>query len=502
MAVEANWLWRRAERTPDRLALVVEGRRAGYAALLREASSLARRLTGLGIGPGACVALWAENGEAFVLCLAALTLLGATAVPLNTRLADEEAAWQLGDAMPRLLCASPALAERGHALARAMGLEVLALTPEKWREGPGLGDVPPLAPEAAAAVVYTSGTTGRPKGAHITYGNLWHSAVSQAMSLGSGPEDRWLACLPLFHVSGLAMLTRAWLYGQGVVVHERFEAERVSAALDGEGITCVSLVPTALTRLLEVRASRPFPPALRLVLLGGGPASPALLGRSLAAGLPVAVTYGLTETASQAATLPPGELRAHVGSSGKGLFATDLRIVREDGTVAAAGEVGEILVRGPTVTPGYLGRLDATAAALVDGWLHTGDLGHLDADGYLFVADRREDLIVTGGENVYPAEVEAVLGEHPEVAEIAVVGLPDEHWGQVVGAALVPRAGVAAPSLDALRGHCADRLASYKTPRRLRVVDTLPRTASGKLRRGVVRADWLREEADGGANPA
>ena len=485
---------RRAERTPGRLAYAAGERRVAYGELAPSAAALAGRLLDAGADGRSPIALWAPNGEAFIVGLAAILHLGAAVVPLNTRLTDDEAAWQLADARPSVLCAAAPLLERGRALAAASGCAFVALDAATLAPAAGGPAAALVEPAATAAVVYTSGTSGKPKGALLSHANLWHSAMAQAQTLGALPDDRWLACLPLFHVSGLAMLTRAWLFGQAVVVHERFDAERIAQAVESERITCVSLVPTALARLCEVRAGRPLGPSLRLVLLGGGPAPAALLRQSLALGLPVAVTYGLTETASQAATLAPAELESHLGSVGKPLMPLELRIERQDGGAAAPGEVGEIVVRGPTVARGYLGRPDTDAATLKDGWLHTGDVGHLDGDGYLYVADRRDDLIVSGGENVYPAEVEAVLAEHPQVAEAAVVGLPDPVWGQAVAAAVVPRPGPA-PTLEALRAHCAPRLAGYKLPRRLRLVPELPRTASGKLRRAAVRADWA---ADGG----
>ena len=485
------WLLRRAARTPDRSALLVDGRRVDYGELAGRALALAAHLTRGGVAAGARVALWAPNGEAFVVALGATAILGAAVVPLNTRLRDDEVRHQLMDSAPAAILAAPPFDGRARDLGAAAAVPVVRLEEALWAGSARTAAVatPTLAPAADTApfaVVYTSGTTGRPKGAIVSAANLWHSAVAQALTLGAGPDDRWLACLPLFHVSGLALLTRAWLYGQLVIVHERFEAGAVSAAIDQERVTAVSLVPTALADLLDARDGRPLPPSLRLVLLGGGPAPRPLLERSLALGVPVAVTYGLTETASQAATLPPAALAAHLGSVGTALLPNDIAIVRPDGSQAPEGEVGEILVRGPTVTPGYLGQPEATARALRDGWLRTGDLGQVDAEGYLFVADRREDLIVSGGENVYPAEVESVLVGHPDIADAAVVGVADARWGQAVAAAVVAR-GTAQPTLETVGEHVRRHLADYKVPKHLLIVASLPRTASGKLRRRAVR---------------
>ena len=225
--------------------------------------------------------------------------------------------------------------------------------------------------------------------------------------------------------------------------------------------------------MLDARGERPYPPWLRCVLLGGGPAPRPLLERCAARGVPVVQTYGLTETASQVATLAPEDALPKLGSAGKPLFPTELRVD------APPGEIGEILVRGPTVSPGYVNRPERGAA---DDWLRTGDLGRLDAEGYLYVVDRRDELIISGGENVYPAEVEAALLAHPAVAEAGVTGLADSTWGQVVYAAVVLRPGAGATA-EQLRAHCRARLAAYKVPTRLELVATLPRNAAGKLLR-------------------
>jgi len=249
-------------------------------------------------------------------------------------------------------------------------------------------------------------------------------------------------------------------------------------------------VAATLHRLLDARADRPVPPTLRCILLGGGPAPRPLLERCARIGVPVVQTYGLTETASQVATLAPEDALRRLGSAGRPLYPNALRIADSDGADAPAGEPGEILVRGPVVTAGYADRPDDTARALAGGWLHTGDVGRLDEEGYLYVLDRRDDLIVTGGENVYPAEVEAALLAHPAVAEAGVVGMPDERWGARVVAVVRARDG-AATDADALRAHCRTLLGGYKVPAEIRLVtEPLPRTASGKLRRAELRARW------------
>jgi O-succinylbenzoic acid--CoA ligase len=305
--------------------------------------------------------------------------------------------------------------------------------------------------EQVATVMHTSGTTSAPKPVELTLGN-WHAnALGSAVMLGLDLRERWLCVMPLAHVGGLSILLRSTLYGTTVVLHERFETEAVLAELMSaeRRITLVSLVPTMLARLLDAGLEQP--PALRWALLGGGPIAPALLERAAAAGVPVAPTYGMTEACSQIAT-----------------FGLPL-----PGVELANGADGELLVRGPIVAPG---------AVAPDGWLHTGDLGRFDEGGRLVIVGRRADTIVSGGENVAPAEVEAILLEHPAVTDAGVFARADDEWGEAVLASVVVRDG-GGVTPDELRAFCAERLAGFKVPKAIAFVAELPRTPSGKLLR-------------------
>ena len=316
--------------------------------------------------------------------------------------------------------------------------------------------------DAVAAVIHTSGTSGPAKAVELTYGNWLWSALGSATALGLDPGERWLCTLPLAHVGGLSILLRSAIYATTAVVHERFETDVVVAALREDGITVVSLVATTLGRLLDAGLSGAE--SLRCALVGGGPVPVALLHRAREAGVAVSQTYGLTEACSQVTTAPPRRSDPGGGGAGPPLFCTGVRIAPD----------GQILVQGPTVAPGALA---------ADGWLRTGDLGEIDAGGCLHVTGRREDTIVTGGENVSPGEVEEVLQGHAAVAEAAVVGRADPEWGEAVTAIVVARGGA---SLDPeeLRRLCAARLAPYKVPKAFVVTDgPLPRTKSGKLLR-------------------
>lgn len=483
-----DWLRRRAELQPTQLALLAGPVAWTFGELDQRATDAARCLATRGVGPGTRVALLAGNGPAFVVTVHAIGRLGATLVPLNTRLTAAEIAWQLADVGTGLLLHDRAQAEVACAavaeLPNVGRIELGPFGPEgPCDEAAVLRDR--IALDAMHSIVYTSGTSGRPKGALLTWGNHWWSAVGSALHLGHHRDDRWLAPLPLFHVGGLAILLRSVIYGIPVILHDAFDAVQINRAIEAESVTIVSVVATMLRRMLEERGARPYPATLRCILLGGGPAPRSLLEECLRQGVPVALSYGLTETASQVATLLPEDALRKFGSSGKPLLPTELRIER-DGGPARPGAVGEIVVRGPTVTPGYAGQPAETVRAWRGGWFHTGDLGYFDDDSYLYVLDRRDDLIVSGGENIYPAEVEAALLAHPGVEDAGVIGVPDEQWGQTPLAVVCRRAG-ATVTAEELLAFCAARLAGYKVPRAVRWVDTLPRNAAGKLLRRTLR---------------
>ncbi|MEA2129710.1 MAG: o-succinylbenzoate---CoA ligase [Solirubrobacteraceae bacterium] len=420
----ASWLARAARARPRSAALESADGRLDFTELDGRASSAARRLSALGVAAGDRVALALAARAPFAEALHGCMRLGAIAVPIDLRLTDSERA------------------------ARVAGCAAVVDAPLHGREDAGAALLGTHDLAATAIVVHTSGTSADAKPIELTYGNWLWSALGSAAALGADPGDRWLCTLPLSHVGGLSILVRSAIYATTVVLHERFDAEAAADEIATRA-TLVSVVPTTLARLLD--AGLRHPPALRVALVGGAPIVPALIERATAAGVPTVGTYGLTEACSQVTT------------GGPPLFCTRVRI----------GPAREILVTGPTVAPG---------AVAADGWLHTGDEGALDAAGNLTVTGRAGDTIITGGENVAPTEVEAILAGHPAVAEAGVHGAPDPEWGQRVVATVVLRADRTATE-DDLRGYCRVRLAGYKVPRVIRFAPELPKTASGKLLR-------------------
>ena len=436
-----NWLAQRSQSCPERVALVTEASSVTYAELEAEATWVARRLAAYGVRRGATAALTMHPRREEVVLLHALMKLGATALPLSPQLTDAEREAVLAAERP------------------AVDLNDVGELTQTEADLPLLGEHDM---DDVQCRILTSGSSGQPRPVALSYGNFLFSAVGSAFNIGVDPGDRWLCCLPLGHVAGLSIVMRSVIYGTTAVLLPGFDTEQVATTLSSGGITVTSLVPTMLIRLLEADADLSQP---RAILVGGGPVPPDALREALDRGATVVQTYGMTETCSQVTTLAPEDADRKLGSAGRPLLTTHVRI---DG--------GEILVQGPTV---------ARDALDADGWLHTGDIGRIDEEGFLYVTGRRSEVIVSGGENVMPAEVEAVLLEHPAVAEAAVVGRPDPEWQEAV-CALVVLAEDRDVSDEELRSHCSASLAPFKVPKYIEFVAELPRTAAGKLARAAL----------------
>jgi O-succinylbenzoic acid--CoA ligase len=453
-----DWLVSAADSAPAAPALMIGDQTWTYRQLSALVDNWCGRLASLGVRAGQPVAASLPNGLDYVCLVHALARLGAILVPLNTRFTDSERQAQVEQSGAELVITS---AE-----------QVMSARPILFERAPFRAD-------ARQSIVFTSGTTGTPKGAQITYSNLYAGALASAERLGSSPDDRWLCPLPFYHVGGLSILFRSPLYGSAVVLPPANDTASIAHALQTSQATIVSLVPTMLYRMLE--AGFVQPPSLRLILLGGAAASLQLIQRCIERELPLSLTYGMTETASQIATMPPKGVRAKPGSVGKPLAGITIRIVDAQGRNLPPGKHGEIVVSGGTVMRGYLGQ------APTNGTIRTGDIGFLDPDGDLWLIQRRSDLIVSGGENIYPSEVENALRQHPSVADVCVVGIPDTEWGQRVAAMVVLHDGAPLLSAADLIVFTRTYLAGYKQPRSITFVRQLPLTASGKIHRQAVQ---------------
>jgi len=519
---DSDWLAEAAATSPDKLAFIADDIMWSYARLHEAVGEVAEKLAQQGVQPGDRVAVHMPSSASYVIHIHALTRLGATIVALNTRLTAIERTFQIKAAG----CKSIVSATAYSSFFSPLPLHTPIIEYFSTLRRVMASETRPIDPQAVQSILFTSGTTGTPKGAQITYANLYASAKASAERLGVEPHDRWLAPLPLYHAGGMSVVWRSVLYRTAMVLENGFDIDRIQAHFDTNQITLFSLVPTQLYRLIQANVR--FPKSLRLILLGGAAATPELLQQAIERGLPVATTYGLTEAASQVATMLPEEVRRKPGSVGKPLPGTSVRIVdealslrsqpsppaplpksadrrsqrggergvrngnilgvaeqlaqvSESGHSLPPGQIGEIVVQGPTVMPGYIGQ-----PPLVDQTFPTGDLGYLDVDGDLWIVQRRSDLIVSGGENIYPAEVETALRSHAAVAEACVVGLPDVEWGQRVAAAVVVKPDESVTETELL-AHITSQLAPYKRPRLLRFVSDLPQTASGKVIRSAVR---------------
>ncbi|MEJ2603622.1 MAG: long-chain fatty acid--CoA ligase [Gammaproteobacteria bacterium] len=489
----AETVLKRADLDPENRAIVFEEREYTYRELVDRVRRLATALREGGICAGDRVGYLGVNHPAFLETLLATSTLGAIFVPLNFRLTGPELEFIINDAgihtlvtddtlLPVIEPVRDELCVRRHIGAESGGegradYEALLAAAE-----PHPGHVAATAQDTAV-IMYTSGTTGRPKGAMLTHGNVLWNNVSAAFALSSNPDDITLTAAPLFHIGGLNVTTLlAMQIGACVVLHRSFDPTK--ALEDIERYRCTTMFGAPAMFLFMAQQPRFADTdlsSLRSLVVGAAPVPKSLLEVYGSRGVNLDQGYGLTETSPLVSFLKSQYTAAKLGSAGKpGLFG-EIRVADEDGKSVAAGEVGEILYRGPNVMKGYWNRPEATAEAIdEDGWFHTGDAGYLDEDGFLFISDRVKDMVISGGENVYPAEVEGVLYEHPAIAEVAIIGLPDEKWGEAV-TAVVALAEDAEVTLEELRDFAGGKLARYKLPLRLHIVQALPRNPAGKV---------------------
>jgi long-chain acyl-CoA synthetase len=473
---------------PGAPAVVLEtGEVISYEGLLQRAGQAAQLLASAGVGSGDRVALLARNGPWFFDLLLACARIGAVLVPINARLSAGEVAYILDDAEPAMLLVDDSTAQ----LVNTWGGEVLTV-----EELSCAGELAIAALQVQANAVllqmYTSGTTGNPKGAMLTHGNVL--AIADAGIRHLGPFEvggRSLVCLPLFHIAAVDWTLFALVSGGCIVLQTEVRAAAIVDAMHQQGVANTLLVPAVVRMVVEeLERQGDSIATLKTLCFGASPMPEELIARARAVfpNAQLRHVYGMTESAGMFTALDPQEITSgrRLLSCGKPLTG-ELRIADDMGEMLAVGEVGNILYRGPQCMLGYWRNEQASKDALKDGWLHTGDLGRIDSEGFLFVLDRSKDLVKTGGENVYPAEVENVLAAHPDVADVAVVGVPDERWGEIVTAVVVSRGS--SVSLEELQQFSRERLAGFKVPRRLYLVANLPRNAAGKVQKHVLRRE-------------
>ncbi|OMP67393.1 o-succinylbenzoate--CoA ligase [Domibacillus epiphyticus] len=473
-----NWLKQRAFLTPERTALVFEQTSWTFAELYNETLKTASALRGSGIQKGGFCGILAGNRPETIFTIYALQQIGAVAILLNSRLTADEIEWQLHDAGASHLLFDAHHEQKAAAISSVPSLSIVENTVDRLFNPRDIYSL-----DETCSIMYTSGTTGRPKGVIQTYGNHYASATGSAFNLGIHSDDSWLCAVPLFHISGYSILMKSVIYGMEIHLFEKFDVAGVNKALKSGDVTIMSVV-TAMLSVMVNELTGKYSPRFRCMLLGGGPAPAPLLEECRKNDIPVFQTYGMTETSSQIVTLSPEYALTKLGSAGKPLFPCTIKIDGEN--------EGEILVSGPNVTPGYLHRPEANEQAFQNGWFHTGDIGRIDEAGFLYVLDRRSDLIISGGENIYPAEIESVLTEHEAVKEAGVIGVPDKKWGSVPAAFYVTERPL---SSDELAAFCRGKLARYKVPAYFIQVEELPRNASNKLLRRELGAKWRDDHA-------
>jgi fatty-acyl-CoA synthase len=496
-----NWFHQRALSSPKRKALTFEGTTWTYAELQQRIDRLASALRANGVCEGDRVGFLGFNQPAFLETLFAAARLGAIFVPLNFRLSGPELSYIIGNAGVHSLIVDAPHRPVIDAIRAELPCRRFFSADQPaagWPAVSGLiAEHQPIrsgvavAADTVAVIMYTSGTTGRPKGAMLTHGNLWWNNVNVLHSYDVRQDEVSLLVAPLFHIGGLNVNSLVvWQKGGHIVLHRSFDPAKCLEDIARYRVTTMFAVPAML---LFMSQQPGFAGAdlssIDGIVCGGAPVPEPLIRLYATRGIPLNQGYGLTETAPFTSFLGPEWATAKLGSAGLSPLFSELKIVDASGHhIKTPHTKGEVITRGPNIMKGYWNNPDATAAAIdAEGWFHTGDIGYLDEDGFLYIADRLKDMVITGGENVYPAEVESVLYEHPAVAEITVIGLPDAQWGEAVVAIAALKPG-AKLELEELRAFATERLARYKLPRRLEILEALPRNPAGKVLKFELRA--------------
>jgi fatty-acyl-CoA synthase len=503
-----DWLHRRELLSPNKIALLDAQdsfRPITYGEWNRAANRTANLLLSFGIEQGSLVAVLSMNCVEYLDVWFACGKLGAIMQTLNWRLTAHELTGLLRDATPAVLLYGPDFTSQVEEIRVAVpGIKHYVAIDDGSQASPGdralrerdaCPNTPPPAVEltwdSPWAICYTGGTTGLPKGAILTHGNVIWNSVNTVMSWGMVPEDRTILNMPLFHTGGLNVFTAPLVHVGGTsIVCRGFDVDQVFDLIETMGVTIYFSVPTMH---IAMQQHPRWPTAdlsrLRWVLTGGAPCPQPVFDRYWERGIDFKMGYGLTESGPNTFWLPSEDARRKPGSVGHPLFHVDVKVVDAEGQECGPDELGELLIRGPQIVPGYWNRPEETARALAGGWLHTGDLARRDAEGYHYIVGRLKDMFISGGENVYPAEVESILAAHPEVASAAVIGVPDPRWGEVGRAIVVTNNGKPADA-ESLLAFCRERLARYKVPKSVVYVESLPVTGAGKIDKKLLQEQY------------
>jgi len=474
-----HWLTKQANVSPHVIAIETpKGDIVTFKELKNASEQYAKQLMYLGVKKGDHVGVLAHNSIEMIVTIHALSYIGAVGVFLNIRLTASELIFQLEDADVSCVLTNLDDDQRLEELSAIVPIySFIHISKQPLAEVPMQEEINL---EDVFTIMYTSGTTGSPKGVVHTYGNHWWSAIGSALNLSLDPQDKWASPLPLFHVGGFSVCMKSVIYGMPMLLFEKFSAKSMHEAIMHKQVTIVSVVTMMVQQLLKELGDDIYPSTLRCLLLGGGAAPKSLLLQAKEKNLPITQSYGLTETTSQFATLQAAVALDKIGSSGKALFPGQLKIVDQD-----AQGVGEIVVKGPMVTKGYYKKEDINAREIVDEWLHTGDIGHVDKEGFLYVYERRSDLIISGGENIYPSEIEEEIRKLEGVEEVVVVGVKDETWGSTPAACIVQTGKEL--TKEKIIEDITPLLASYKIPKYIYFIEEVPRNATNKIMRHVLQ---------------
>src|ERR1700744_4253603 len=482
-----------AKRTPDRVALRYGGEDISYAAFDDRIRRVAGGLPSKGIGADDVVAVLMKNSTAFLELVFATSHIGAVFLPINYRLSADEVGYIVGNSGARLLIADEEFAAIATGGAPVVLLDEAAqASPVNLAPDVAPAPIYPQKPSDLMRLMYTSGTTDRPKGVMLSYENMYWKSADQTLALGLNADTRLLVVGPLYHVGALDLPGIAGLWHGGLLsVHRNFEPEAALAAIEAEKLNAAWFAPVMSTSMLTCASRNRYDVSSLKWAIGGGEKTPEGRIRAfsdLFKGARYIDGYGLTESVGGDTLMEAGREIEKIGSTGRALAHVELEIRDDQGTRLPHGVDGEICLRGPKVTRGYWKDPEKTAAAFFGDWFRTGDIGHLDSEGFLYLTDRKKDMIISGGENIASSEVERVIYELPAVHEVAVVGMPDARWGEMP-VAVVVLARDATLDLPSLATHCRARLAGFKVPRELVIRDSLPRNPSGKVLKRVLRAE-------------